>query len=140
MSEPAGSHERHRRSHEPEGSHERERHHGRRSYERGVWAELRVRTHLEGRGYRILDTNVRLAGGELDIVARRGRQLLFCEVRMRSRSDFGDALETVDFVKARRIRKAAQMWIACHPGVRRLDVSLEVAAVRPDGIELVTFE
>ncbi|MGI9657749.1 MAG: YraN family protein [Gaiellaceae bacterium] len=108
--------------------------------ERGARAEQRVQAHLETQGYRILATNVRLAGGELDIVARRGRQLLFCEVRMRSRSDYGDALETVDFFKSRRIRKAAQMWIARHPAARQLDVSLEVAAVRPDGIERVAFE
>ena len=108
--------------------------------ERGARAERRVQAHLESLGYRILATNVRLAGGELDIVARRDRQLLFCEVRMRSRSDYGDALETVDFFKARRIRKAAQMWLVRNPGARRLDVSLEVAAVRPDGIEFVAFE
>jgi len=108
--------------------------------ERGARAERRVQAHLETLGYRILATNVRLAGGELDIVARRGRRLLFCEVRMRSSSHYGDALETVDYFKARRIRKAAQMWILCNPGVHELDVSLEVAAVRPDGIELVAFE
>ena len=108
--------------------------------EGGARAERRVQAHLETLGYRILATNVRLAGGELDIVARRGQQLLFCEVRMRSRSDYGDPLETVDFFKARRIRRAAQMWIARHPAARRLDVSLEVAAVRPGGIELVAFE
>lgn len=108
--------------------------------EQGALAERHVQAHLERLGYRILATNVRLAGGELDIVARRGETLLFCEVRMRRSDDFGDALETVDFFKARRIRKAARMWIAQHPAARRLEVSLEVAAVRPDGIELVGFE
>lgn len=108
--------------------------------ERGARAEQRVCVHLESLGYRIVATNVRLAGGELDIVARRGRRLLFCEVRMRSSSAYGDALETVDRRKTWRIRKAAQMWIASHPGARGLEVSLEVAAVRPGGIELVAFE
>ena len=108
--------------------------------ERGARAETHVRKHLVARGYRILDTNVRLAGGELDIVARRGQQLLICEVRMRNSSDFGDALETVDWLKTSRLRRAAQMWIARTPGARRLEVSLQVAAVRPDGIEFVAFE
>ena len=108
--------------------------------ERGARAEKRVQARLEARGYRILATNVRLAGGEPDIVARTSGRLLFCEVRMRSRSDYGDALETVDFAKARRIRRAAQMWIARNPAARRLEISLEVAAVRPDGIEFVAFE
>ncbi len=108
--------------------------------ERGARAEARVREHLVAAGYRILATNVRLAGGELDIVARRGPQLLICEVRMRSRNDFGDPLETVDRLKASRIRRAAQMWIARTPGARRLEVALQVAAVRPDGIEFVAFE
>ena len=108
--------------------------------ERGARAEHRVRSHLESSGYTILATNVRLAGGELDIVARKGRLLVFCEVRMRTSSDYGDPLETVDAFKARRIRRAAQMWLAGNTAARFLEVSLAVAAVRQGGIELVPFE
>lgn len=108
--------------------------------ERGARAEAQVREHLVACGYRILATNVRLAGGELDIVACRGGRLLICEVRMRGRSDFGDPLETVDWLKARRIRRAAAMWIASTPAARKLDVELQVAAVRSCGIEFVPFE
>jgi putative endonuclease len=108
--------------------------------ERGALAEARVRKRLVQLGYRILDMNVHLAGGELDIVARRGEQLLICEVRMRSSDAYGDALETIDWAKARRIRKAANLWIARTPGARQLEVALQVAAVRPHGIEFVPFE
>ena len=46
----------------------------------GAKAERRVRLHYRLRGYRVLAANVRAGGNELDVVLRRGRRLVFCEV------------------------------------------------------------
>jgi putative endonuclease len=62
---------------------------------------------LAGLGYRILGRNVRLPGGELDIVALDGRVLVFVEVKRRDGRRFGSALAAVDARKRRRLRALA---------------------------------
>jgi putative endonuclease len=103
----------------------------------GARAERRVRVHYRLRGYRVLDANVRAGGNELDIVVRRGRRLIFCEVKMRSGTGFGDPWEAVGREKERRLRRAAEAFLARNRALAELDVAFEVAAVRGRRIERV---
>jgi putative endonuclease len=96
----------------------------------GAAAERRVRRHYRLRGYQVLAANARAGGNELDVVLRRGRRLVFCEVKMRRDAGFGDPLEAIDAEKQRRVRRAAEGFLARHPELAGLDVSLEAAAVR----------
>jgi putative endonuclease len=98
-------------------------------------AELRAARWYRRRLYRVLDTNVWLAGAEIDIVARRGRVLVFCEVKSKSGDGFGDPLEMVDDRKAARIRRAALAWLTRHPEAARLEVRFDVIAERAGRIE-----
>ena len=104
---------------------------------RGRRAERRVAWHYRLRGYRILGRNVRAAGVELDLVVRRGRRLVFCEVKLKQGPGFGDPLEAVDERKRQRLRRGVEAWLVANPRLATLDVCFELAAVRPDGIELV---
>ena len=61
----------------------------------GLSAERRVRLYYRLRGYRVLAKNARAGRNELDIVLRRGRTLVFCEVKARSGDGFGDPGEAV---------------------------------------------
>ena len=83
----------------------------------------------------MLDTNCWLAGAEIDVVARRGRTLVFCEVKSKSGAGFGDPLEMVDARKARRVRRAAAAWIARHPEAAGLEVRFDVIAERTGRIQ-----
>ena len=103
----------------------------------GSEAERRVRLHYRLRGYRVLAANIRAGGNELDIVLRRGRRLVFCEVKMRSGLAFGDPWEAVGPEKERRLRRAAEGFLARNPGLLDLDIAFEVAAVRGRRIERV---
>jgi putative endonuclease len=105
----------------------------------GAAAERRVRRFYALRGYRILAANVWAGGNELDLVVRRGRRLVFCEVKMRSGERFGDPLEAVGREKARRVRRAAEAFLAAHPDLAALDVAFEAVAVTPRGIRRVAF-
>lgn len=64
------------------------------------------------RGYRILGTNVWAGGYEVDVIARRGRTLVFCEVKSKSGWRYGDPVEMVTCEKVRRVRRAAEVWLA----------------------------
>ena len=102
----------------------------------GAAAERRARWHYLLRGYRILDANARLGGYELDLVARRGRRLVFCEVKHKSGDGFGDPADMVTLEKQRRIRRAAEAWLARRPELAGLDVRFDVIGVRGRRVRL----
>jgi putative endonuclease len=102
-------------------------------------AERRAAWWYRLRGYKILDTNCWLAGSELDIVARRGRTLVFCEVKSKSGTAFGDPLEMVTTTKIRRLRRAAEGWLARHAELADLEVRFDVIAERAGRLEHVPY-
>lgn len=77
----------------------------------------------------MLATNVRAGGNELDLIVRRGRVLRFVEVKQRADDGFGGAAAAVGPEKQRRVRRAAQAWIAAHPECAALDLGFDVVAV-----------
>src|SRR4051812_12176344 len=95
----------------------------------GRRAERRAAWWYRARGYRVLETNAWVAGYELDLVLRRGRRLVFCEVKEKLRDRYGDPVEMVDDEKQRRLRRAAAGWLAAHPEATGLSVSFDVIAV-----------
>lgn len=78
----------------------------------GRYGERVAERHLVEAGLIILDRNWRCPAGELDLVARDGAVLVFCEVKTRSSTDFGDPAEAVIGRKAARIRGLALRWLA----------------------------
>jgi putative endonuclease len=103
----------------------------------GHSAERRALRHYRLRGFRVLAVNAWAGGNELDLVVRRGRRLAFVEVKEKRREDLGDPLEMVGPEKQRRLRRAAAAWLAANPDLAGLEVTFEVLAVRPDGVERV---
>jgi putative endonuclease len=80
---------------------------------------------LERRGYAILARRYRRRCGELDIVARDGRTVVFVEVKTREGRAFGAAAEAVTMWKRRRIIQLALDYMARHGHVEcacRFDV------------------
>jgi putative endonuclease len=93
-------------------------------------AERRAARWYRLRGYRILGTNVWIGGYELDVIARRGRMLVFCEVKSKSGPRFGDPLEMITAEKIRRIRRAATAWLAANEDHGCCRVSFDVVVER----------
>jgi putative endonuclease len=103
----------------------------------GRRAELRALAHYVLRGYRVLGRNVWAGGYELDLVVRRGRRVVFCEVKAKTGSAYGDPLEMVGPEKVRRMQHAAESWLAGHPELDGLDFAVEVVGVRGRRLERV---
>ncbi|HEX3686808.1 MAG TPA: YraN family protein [Gaiellaceae bacterium] len=102
-----------------------------RAAERRAWWFYRLR------GYRILERNVWTGGNELDLVVRRGRRLAFVEVKAKGGAGRGDPLEMVTEEKQRRLRRAAEAWLATHPETAELEARFDVVAVREGRLERV---
>ena len=83
---------------------------------------------LRAKGYRILRQNYRCRYGEIDIIAEKYGEMSFIEVKTRTADDFGYPADAVDENKQRKIRRAADCYLA---GRRVMwnNVSLDVMEV-----------
>ena len=81
----------------------------------GAFGEDAACRYLRRRGYKILDRNYACRLGEVDIVARKGRFVVFVEVKLRKNADFGAAAEYVTAAKQQRVILTAERWLQQHP-------------------------
>ena len=96
----------------------------------GVYGERVAMRTLALAGMEILDRNWRCAEGEIDLVARDDRDLVFCEVKTRRGRWFGTPAEAVSPTRVHRLRAAALAWLAAHPGEHG-DLRFDVVSVWP---------
>ena len=76
--------------------------------------EGRAARLLESLGLEVLERNWRCEEGELDLVARRGDLIVFCEVKTRRSRTWGEPFEAVHVRKQARIKRLAGRWLAEH--------------------------
>lgn len=77
----------------------------------GSLYERKAGEYLQEQGYEILEYNYRCRAGEIDIVAREGDYLVFCEVKYRKNDRKGTPLEAVTLKKQRTISRCAMFYI-----------------------------
>lgn len=95
----------------------------------GRWGEEEAAHFLARDGWTIVARNVRTPVGELDIVARRKKLLVFIEVKTRRTLAFGTPQEAVGAHKRRQIVRSAQWYLAEQPALRALQLRFDVIAV-----------
>jgi putative endonuclease len=110
--------------------------------ELGEKGECLAAAWLKEHGFAIVERNVSFRGGEIDIIARRGTELHFVEVKSRRSLEPVPPLEAVTVKKMQRIRHASLMYlmkkglqstdIACYFDVVAVDFS-----VQPPSLEVV---
>ena len=66
---------------------------------------------LERNGFKLIERNFRCKGGEVDIVAKDGKTLVFVEVKSRKTLTYGVPQLAVTPFKQRQISKAALTWL-----------------------------
>ncbi|MEO5334801.1 MAG: YraN family protein [Magnetococcus sp. YQC-5] len=108
----------------------------------GLLAEKVAVGHLHGLGYRILARNVRFRGGELDLVAKQGDVLVFCEVKARRSQASGEPGEAIHAHKQSRLARLAEDYIQSHPDLACLECRFDVVLVWRTGwrwrVEVIT--
>jgi putative endonuclease len=78
----------------------------------GALGESLAVTFLQGVGFSIVERNFTCVCGELDIVARDGRTIVFVEVKCRKNEMYGPPQLAVTPFKQRQISKAALVWLS----------------------------
>jgi len=98
----------------------------------GLSAESRAAMYLIAKAYRIVARRWKTPFGEIDIIARRRRALVFVEVKARANLD--DAVEAVTERGKSRIVGAAEFWLAQHPKDVSAEIRFDVIVVAPGKI------
>ena len=96
----------------------------------GLSAESRAAAYLLAKGFRIVARRWRCpTAGEIDIIARFGKLLIFVEVKARDRLD--DAAYSVTQRQKRRVASAAAAWLAANPDDAMRDMRFDAILVAP---------
>jgi putative endonuclease len=80
------------------------------SFSKGRTGEDLAAAFLASAGYRVLQRNVRLPGGEIDALCLDGSTLVVVEVKRRDSAAFGSALGAVDARKRATLRRVAEEY------------------------------
>jgi len=96
---------------------------GGRAWHAGVRAEALAAVLLTGKGFRIVERRFACPAGEIDIVARRGRLLVFVEVK--ARRDAATAAEAITPRQRRRIERAAEAFLQGRPDLAGMDLRFD---------------
>jgi putative endonuclease len=103
-------------------------------HEFGLEGERLVAAWLVGQGVRVIAVRWRCRSGEIDLVACRGREVRFVEVKARSAGSWDcGGLEAIGAAKRRRLCNAAGLFLRAHPQVAGFDCRFDVALVERTG-------
>jgi putative endonuclease len=95
-----------------------------------------VAAWYESRGYEVVARHWRCRDGELDLIVRQGRRIVFCEVKTRTTPADGAPAEAVTGPKQVRIRRLAARWLQEAP-MRAVGIRFDVAAVAGSQVEVI---
>lgn len=99
----------------------------------GSWGEALAAEFLRKRGYDILSMGYRCRMGEIDIIAKDRRYIVFVEVKTRKDDSHGRPAEFVGRPKISRVRLTAEIWLGNHQEITqqpRFDV---IEIIAPEG-------
>ncbi|MDB6061827.1 MAG: hypothetical protein JWM78_1930 [Verrucomicrobiaceae bacterium] len=96
----------------------------------GSAAEAAAAAWLKRQGLALVEKNYRCKGGEIDLIMRDGDDLVFVEVRLRNRNDYGSAAESVTGSKQRRIICAARHFLSEHARWQNSGCRFDVMAAK----------
>ena len=97
----------------------------------GAEIENKAARWLERKGLKLVERNYHCRSGEIDLIMLDADSIIFVEVRFRSKGYFGDGLESVDWRKQEKLRKAATHYLANRPTFTHCNCQFDVLAAKP---------
>ncbi|MCM8804856.1 MAG: YraN family protein [Candidatus Omnitrophica bacterium] len=100
----------------------------------GKIGEEKAIKFLKNNGYEIIERNYKTKIGEIDIIARKKREIIFIEVKTRSSDNFGMPEEAVNEKKLKKIEKVGNIYLKR----KKLDLPyrFEVLSIIKEGKDL----
>lgn len=99
--------------------------------------EQAAANYLGSRGYELISRNYRCRQGEVDLICRHGKYLVFVEVKYRSSPVMGSPAEAVDHRKQERIRRVAAFYLYSHGLAEDTPCRFDVVSILGQRIEVI---
>ena len=101
----------------------------------GQEGERRVAEYLRSKGYIIIKRNFRDRYGEIDIIAEKGNEMVFVEVKTRTENALVSGMEAITYQKQIRLYKTAAIFLQRINGdyISRFDAAEVTVSSKPDG-------
>ncbi len=99
------------------------------SHSKGLMAELKARSFLRSKGFRILTKRFKTPLGEIDFIAKDGKTLVFVEVKLRKTKEA--AAEAIDKKNKKRVRNAAELYLQQHPEYNDFEMRFDALILAP---------
>ena len=106
----------------------------------GFDAERVAEQYLKRQGLVPVTQNFRCRLGEIDLIARDDRCLVFVEVRFRGAGAFSRAGLTVDIHKQRKLVRAAALYVSKRPHFANNVMRFDVVAIDADASGEMTID
>jgi len=100
----------------------------------GYWGEEIAQTHLQGKGYKIIEHNYRNKWGEIDIVAQKNRVVVFIEVKTRDSANSNNFLpeQSVTSQKQAKLRMLCEIYLNEHKYAHDQEWQIDVISISLD--------
>ena len=105
--------------------------------ERGTTEEQLAADFYEAQGYTVLQKNYRRKTGEIDLIVRSEKILVFCEVKYRKTLKYGDPAEAVTAEKQARIYRTAQWYLKENRIPLNAPMRFDVVSITGNQIRLI---
>lgn len=105
----------------------------------GNEGERVAEAYLKANGFKIVERNFRCRIGEIDIIARKGGDLYFVEVKARRGDRYGDPLESITLGKQRQLIKIAKYFVMEQKAEARYHLSTLGIRFDPDQTPVIRF-
>lgn len=101
----------------------------------GSQAEAHAAQYLEKQGLSLICQNYRCRTGEIDLIMQDGEELVFIEVKYRSKGDYGQAIEYFHAAKRKKFESAVQYYLH-ENGLNPLMVAHRIDLLAMDNINI----
>ncbi|MBQ8768985.1 MAG: YraN family protein [Oscillospiraceae bacterium] len=81
----------------------------------GAWGEALAANYLKKKRYKLVACGYKCRFGEIDLIVKDRKHLVFVEVKLRRSGNFASAREYVDAHKQDRLRSTASMYLSNNP-------------------------
>ncbi len=103
----------------------------------GFASEQQACNFLKNKGLKLITQNYRSPFGEIDLIMQEKDVLVFVEVRLRSYTDYGTALESIDSRKQQKLLKSAVHYLQKHHLLDKMDCRFDVIGFSNNTLEWI---
>ena len=100
----------------------------------GAWGEALAAEYLRKKRYKLVASGYHSRFGEIDLIVKNSKSIVFVEVKLRKNNNFAEAMEYVDSHKQDRLRVTASMYLSQNPS--KLQPRFDVVEIyAPQGVQ-----